>query len=40
MRFMAVDKAGKDVFLAESAWMLKMAQADYPEIEFHFKSEF
>ncbi|MEM7102424.1 MAG: peptide chain release factor 3 [Bacteroidota bacterium] len=39
-RFMAIDKQGKDVFLAESAWMLKVAQDDFPEIEFHFKSEF
>ncbi len=38
-RFMALDKDGKDVFLAESAWMLKMAQEDFPDIQFHFTSE-
>jgi len=37
---MALDKDGKLVFLAESAWMLQMAQEQFPEIEFHFTSEF
>jgi len=37
---MALDKDGKPVFLAESAWMLKMAQENFPEMEFHYKSEF
>lgn len=36
----AVDKDGNHVFLAPSAWMLKMAQENYPEINFHFTSEF
>ncbi|MEM6724549.1 MAG: peptide chain release factor 3 [Bacteroidota bacterium] len=39
-RHMAKDKQGKDVYLAESAWMLQMAQEDFPEIQFHYKSEF
>ncbi len=39
-RFMALDKHGQSVFLAESAWMLKMAQEDFPEVAFHFTSEF
>ncbi|MFT4667515.1 MAG: peptide chain release factor 3 [Polaribacter sp.] len=39
-RDMAKDKDGKDVFLAESKWMLQKLQEDYPKIEFHFKSEF
>ncbi|HHS96001.1 MAG TPA: peptide chain release factor 3, partial [Phaeodactylibacter sp.] len=39
-RDMAVDKEGKDVFLAESKWMLQMAQENFPKIHFHFKSEF
>jgi len=39
-RDMAVDKDGKMVFLAESAWVLKMAQETFPEVQFHFKSEF
>lgn len=38
--FMAKDKEGRDVYLAESRWMLETAQGDYPEIEFHFTSEF
>ncbi|NNE29037.1 MAG: peptide chain release factor 3, partial [Saprospiraceae bacterium] len=37
---MAVDKDGQLVFLAESAWALKMAQENFPEIEFHFTSEY
>ena len=39
-RDMAKDKDGKDVFLAESAWMLKMAQENFPDVKFHFKSEY
>jgi len=37
---MALDKDGKLVFLAESAWALKMAQENYPDVKFHFSSEF
>lgn len=37
---LAVDKRGCDVFLAESAYALEMAQQNFPEIEFHFTSEF
>ena len=36
----AVDIEGQYVFLAESAWMLKMAQENFPDIRFHFSSEF
>ncbi len=39
-RDMAVDKDGKIVFLAESSWVLKTIQESFPEIEFHFKSDF
>jgi peptide chain release factor 3 len=39
-RDMARDKHGQLVFLAESAWALKIAQENHPEVEFHFKSEF
>jgi len=39
-RDMAKDKEGQLVFLAESSWALKMAQENYPEVKFHFKSEF
>ncbi|MBR5433181.1 MAG: peptide chain release factor 3 [Bacteroidales bacterium] len=37
---LAVDKRGYDVFLAESAYALEMAQQNFPDIEFHFTSEF
>jgi peptide chain release factor 3 len=37
---MAVDKEGRDVYLADSAYVLTMAQQDFPEIKFHFTSEF
>lgn len=37
---LAVDKWGRDVFLAESRFALQMAQEKYPDIEFHFTSEF
>ena len=39
-RDIATDKDGNHVFLAESAWTLKMAQDNFPEIIFHFTSEF
>lgn len=39
-RDMATDKDGNNVFLAESAWTLKMAQDNFPEVIFHFTSEF
>ncbi|MBK9151286.1 MAG: peptide chain release factor 3 [Saprospiraceae bacterium] len=37
---LAKDTDGKLVFLAESAWTLKMAQENHPDIEFHFTSEY
>ncbi len=37
---LAEDKWGRDVFLAESAFALQMAQEKYPDIKFHFTSEF
>ena len=37
---LAKDKDGNLVFLAESAWMLKMAQDNHPKVEFHFSSEY
>lgn len=37
---MVKDKDGNDVFLAPSAFMLQMEQQNYPELEFHFTSEF
>ena len=39
-RDMAKDIHGNLVFLAESAWTLKMAQENYPDVKFHFTSEF
>lgn len=37
---MCSDKRGRDVFMAESAFMLQMAQEEFKEIRFHFTSEF
>ena len=39
-QYMAHDKQGRDVFLAESNYMLMMAQQDFKNIIFHFTSEF
>ncbi len=38
-RDIAHDKDGNLVFLAESAWTLKMAQDNHPEVEFFFNSD-
>ena len=39
-QFMAKDKEGRDVFLADSNYVLQMAQNDFKHIKFHFTSEF
>ena len=39
-QYMATDKEGRDVFMADSAYVLNMAQQDYKHITFHFTSEF
>jgi len=39
-QFMAIDKEGRDVFLADSSYVLMMAQNDFKNIRFHFTSEF
>lgn len=39
-QFMALDRDGRDVFLADSAYVLTMAQSDFPDIKFHFASEY
>jgi peptide chain release factor 3 len=39
-RDLAEDKDGKLVFMAESAWSLKMAQENHPDVIFHLTSEF
>lgn len=36
----AYDKDQRPVFLAESPWLLQMAQEKFPDIKFHVKSEF
>lgn len=36
----AIDKHGREVFMAESPYSLQMAQDRFPEIRFHFSSEF
>jgi len=38
--YIAKDKDDRDVYLAESKWMLQTAQTDYPDINFYFKSDF
>ena len=38
-QYMAFDKDGRDVYLADSAYVLTMAQHDFPAIRFHFTSE-
>ena len=39
-QYMAKDKHDRDVFLADSSYMLQMAQETFKNIEFHFTSEF
>lgn len=39
-QYMAKDKEGRDVFLADSNYVLMMAQQDFKDIRFHFTSEF
>jgi len=39
-QYMAIDKEGRNVFLADSGYILQMAQSDFPKIRFHFSSEF
>jgi peptide chain release factor 3 len=39
-RDMAKDIDGKPVFLAESQWVLRTVQENFPNISFHFTSEF
>ena len=37
---MARDKHGREVFLADTSYALAMAQEKFPDIRFHFTSEF
>ena len=39
-QYMAKDREGRDVFLADSNYVLQMAQSDFEHIKFHFTSEF
>jgi peptide chain release factor 3 len=39
-QYMAKDREGRDVFLADSSYVLSMAQQDFEHIKFHFTSEF
>ncbi len=40
LQYMAKDKFGRDVFMADSAYMLQMAESNFKNIKFHFTSEF
>ena len=39
-QYMARDIEGRDVFLADSSYVLQMAQQDFDQLKFHFTSEF
>ena len=39
-QYMAKDRDGRDVFLADSNYVLQMAQQDFKHIKFHFTSEY
>ncbi|HRN42652.1 MAG TPA: peptide chain release factor 3, partial [Vicingus sp.] len=39
-QYIATDKDGNYVFLAQSAFLLQSAQQDFPDITFHTTSEF
>lgn len=39
-QYIAEDKHGRDVFLADSSYSLQMAQEKFPKLEFFFTSEF
>lgn len=39
-QYLAKDREGRDVFLADSGYVLQMAQEDFKNIKFHFTSEF
>ena len=37
---MAIDKHGRDVFLADTSYALALAQENFKDIRFYFTSEF
>jgi peptide chain release factor 3 len=39
-KFLAIDKRGQLVFLADSQFSLQMTQQKYPNVTLHFTSEF
>lgn len=39
-QYMSKDRDNRDVFMADSRYVLQMAQQDFPKIRFHFTSEF
>ncbi len=39
-QYIAKDREGRDVFLADSGYVLSMAEQDFKHIKFHFTSEF
>lgn len=39
-QYMALDREGRDVFLADSGYVLQMAQEDFKHLHFHFTNEF
>ncbi|MBQ0087906.1 MAG: peptide chain release factor 3 [Prevotellaceae bacterium] len=39
-QYMAKDRDGRDVFLADSGYVLQMAQNDFKKIKFHFTNEY
>ena len=39
-QYMAKDRDGRDVFLADSGYVLQMAQQDFENIKFHFTNEY
>lgn len=39
-QFMCTDKHGRDVFLATSQWELNAAEKAFPDVKYHFTSEF
>ena len=39
-QYMAHDREGREVFLADSSYVLQVAQQDFEHVKFHFTSEF
>ena len=39
-QYLARDREGREVFLADSSYVLQMAEHDFDHIKFHFTSEY